>query len=99
QPRSSPPFPSTTLFRSQTQGMVLRAAELPGLIRQALRVFDVGQAAALGAELEGVLAALAPGLVPADKLRACYQALYDAEAAKVRSEEHTSELQSRGHLV
>jgi len=72
-----------TLLGPQTQSMLLRAAELPGLIRRAIRVWDVEQATTLGEELEILIARVDPGLVPAAKKRDCYHALYDLEATKV----------------
>jgi nucleoside phosphorylase len=80
---TAPPAGLDMFLGDRTQGALLRAAELPGIIYQALRVYDVRQAGELGAELEALLSRLPPGLLPAEKLRACYQALYDAEAAKV----------------
>jgi nucleoside phosphorylase len=75
-----------TLLGFQAQAMLLRAAELPGLIRLAIRVWDVGQASTLGAELEGLLASVDLALVPGEKQRESYQALYDLEAAKIRGQ-------------
>jgi glycosyltransferase involved in cell wall biosynthesis len=72
-----------TLPDPQSQGLVVRAVELPGLIRRALRVSNVPQANILSAELDKVLGSVNPRLVPADKLLDCYLALYDLEAAKV----------------
>lgn len=68
---------------SERQDLVLRVAELPDLIRRALRTWDVAQSNALGAELETLLGSVDPKSVPADKLRECYLALYDLEAASV----------------
>jgi hypothetical protein len=63
--------------------MVLRAAELPGLIRAAIRGWDIGQATTLGDGLERMLACVDVRLVPTDKPRDGYYALYELEVAKV----------------
>ena len=72
-----------TLLGPRTQSMLIRTADLPSLIRRAIRVWDVGQATSLGDELERLLASVGVAHVPLDKRRECYLALYDLEAAKV----------------
>src|SRR5690625_6698192 len=90
-PPTSTLFPYTTLFRSNTDegfsGPVI-TSQAPTLDWWLLAPFLV----VFGA---GVLAVLFEAFVPAARRRG----LQTAVAFLARSEEHTSELQSRGHLV
>src|SRR5207253_9387685 len=96
RPPPSPLFPYTTLFRSlrhlRRQGLgVLVAASLLGL---AIAAFGFAQ--------QFWLALLLLGLAGfGDQISAILRSvmLYRITRKEMRSEEHTSELQSRGHLV
>src|SRR5437660_4750685 len=80
-------FPYTTLFRSVGQG----------LLRQRRRIAAAREAGRHGgtalAEEHGEVAGAGPG-----RQRVLERPL-QLPVVRVRSEEHTSELQSRGHLV
>src|SRR5690625_6634251 len=84
-PPSSTLFPYTTLFRS---------AALSGVDQ----VWGIGGAQAIGALAYGT-----ESIAPVDKIVGPGNAYVAAAKRRVfgtvRSEEHTSELQSRGHLV
>src|SRR5439155_23034783 len=90
-PHSSPLFPYTTLFRSRLVGDAqVERVDLgdPGELRDALD--EEGQADGRHEERD-------LGLIDE---RAQHHALgEERERVVLRSEEHTSELQSRGHLV
>src|SRR3712207_7750758 len=95
RPPRSTLFPYTTLFRSRTQGRIRgtpRRSRPPpdyDLERLALEaLLDLGLAADAAAHV-------LPGGLPG----AALEALGVEEAARLRSEEHTSELQSRQYLV
>jgi nucleoside phosphorylase len=60
-----------------------RTIGLPERIRRAIRVGDRRIAAALGQELEELLASLHQALLPAAKMRECWLVLYDLEAVKL----------------
>src|SRR5439155_21467042 len=85
-PPKSPPFPYTTLFRSEPARRELRQH----LLREAL-VADVTLLGGPDVELDPVVAQ-DPALRLDDPRHRVAQ-------GPARSEEHTSELQSRGHLV
>src|SRR5207253_10208417 len=88
-PPLSTPFPYTTLFRSQDRRRARRAHRLP--VRRTSRGAHPGEPAA------GV-----PGRVVRRQLRALGRpggGALPGQDPGGRSEEHTSELQSRGHLV
>src|SRR5690606_41133128 len=89
-PPRPPPFPYTTLFRSRSAGgrIVLGLSALPQLIH---RRVAVARAVRERYALEDVLA-------PVQALHA-YRRIRAVERAVRRSEEHTSELQSRENLV
>src|SRR5207253_9694684 len=96
RPPSPPPSPYTTLFRSgreeppdrsavELEHAHLRAAALPGAGDDPIRLV-VG--AADRRDVHAAAEARGIGEEPADR-----------RSVQPRSEEHTSELQSRGHLV
>src|SRR3712207_8170980 len=85
RPPRSTLFPYTTLFRSQAVGGRLRAA------RETLGLTQVDVAGALGIQRTSVIAMEAG--------RRNVSALELRRLARLRSEEHTSELQSREYLV
>src|SRR5690625_5714508 len=88
RPPISPPFPYTTLFRSSSDGTE-QEFDLRG---------DQWQLDARIIKWQGFVAAM--GVKPGyrlDRISGRYYTLEDERSA--RSEEHTSELQSRGHLV
>src|SRR5439155_19336048 len=93
-PPCSPLFPYTTLFRSERRRAVQRQLGEVLLDHQttyARRVEVAARAAgALGHPSYRALVEATSGPL---------QPLLDSCAARRRSEEHTSELQSRGHLV
>src|SRR5207253_10573248 len=94
-PRSSPLFPYTTLFRSvllrelfaQT-GVAVVVGVIELLLDRLQAFFQVAQA------LVQVFGAELPGLC-----QRAGQLVVGVLGREQRSEEHTSELQSRGHLV
>src|SRR2546422_2900314 len=88
RPPRSTLFPYTTLFRSILAGNVarLRAAQVGAGIAEFLDAAEAARGVRLGAGLAQLLVALAARLGVELEVRA-------------RSEEHTSELQSRLHLV
>src|SRR5690625_6865547 len=89
RPPSSTLFPYTTLFRS-------RLEHLSGPERQFIRpVRPKGCTPFGGALLQDRLSRLGSDGAEIDR----YYRLVAYEQERVRSEEHTSELQSRGHLV
>src|SRR5687768_18153207 len=83
RPPRSTLFPYTTLFRSE----LLAELERPGEARHAVHVLGFGQ-------LVGGLT-----VVHAECDRAVVARALETAVHEVRSEEHTSELQSRLHLV
>src|SRR5207253_6814446 len=94
RPRSTP-FPYTTLFRSRRAGGSMRDAQ--SLLDQLLafggeRLTAEQVHALLGTAQDEHVLALAAAVLDHDPGRAL-------ELFGQRSEEHTSELQSRGHLV
>src|SRR5207247_10743475 len=93
RPPRSPPFPYTTLFRSERLLAAIRAMDRA---RSLTEIFD---ALSVGAEREAPRAAVL--LVRDATLRGWRFTGFDAalEACESRSEEHTSELQSRVDLV
>src|SRR3712207_9134114 len=96
RPPRSTLFPYTTLFRSRALEVLaeLDATAIDERHRQAERAADV-RCSATG---DG-MATLA-GDMPVDEAAACYDVIDQlATMAKARSEEHTSELQSRQYLV
>src|SRR5207253_10841993 len=97
--RPPPPstlFPYTTLFRSHLDGFYYK----PRVDKELLEAHHTGLVC---------LSACASGEVPrliqngdregARKAAAWYRDVFGKENYVIRSEEHTSELQSRGHLV
>src|SRR3712207_8332767 len=84
RPPRSTLFPYTTLFRSHLE-QVGRVAEVRGELRRDLRT-----------RLDQISA---EGLVPRLEHRVVLVELVQRDGAVVRSEEHTSELQSRQYLV
>src|SRR3712207_7410520 len=83
RPPKSTLFPYTTLFRSEEAGAVVEEAD-PGL-PDTRAVFD---------RVWGVGLARLVSTIPPER-----RELLDAGLSEVRSEEHTSELQSRQYLV
>src|SRR5207253_3580499 len=95
-PPRPPPFPYTTLFRSLRR--LLQTDARPEVARL---ITELQETATRLATL--ALAMPAPGgqdswKAQVAELSGRHQHL-EAELARLRSEEHTSELQSRGHLV
>src|SRR5207253_9673694 len=93
-PPASPPFPYTTLFRSRDPNMrPNRAPSAPSTLRHEIE--------SISQEVRRICEDLSPSALENVGLSAALQfALSHAvEHASLRSEEHTSELQSRGHLV
>src|SRR5207253_10266984 len=97
-PLRSTLFPYTTLFRSKksanqarldphsSEGLIQQVSQQEGLLRAAVKARDFTYIDERAYYLQGVLKALNSTLDPQKK-------------QQLRSEEHTSELQSRGHLV
>src|SRR5207253_10295887 len=93
-PLFSPLFPYTTLFRS---GVAVGLRQHPH-VRQAERIAVTIADAAL--VLRVVVLEERHGLVGGHQAPCCWRELVPGGTVGVqRSEEHTSELQSRGHLV
>src|SRR2546422_1780985 len=90
-PPRSPLFPYTPLFRSQTRG------DPPQQMAGQMRHADPGQDEQTGVVGDQTQMAAPLGSRPADPLNAC--GALPGRRAEKRSEEHTSELQSRLHLV
>src|SRR5207253_9853121 len=93
-PLRPPPLPYTTLFRSIGSALVLLALTLGGR-----RVFERARAAGRGPVLQRALGAVM--ILTAVAIITMLDVSFDQFVARniPRSEEHTSELQSRGHLV
>src|SRR5207253_4017983 len=91
RPPRSTLFPYTTLFRSSDLGVMIgsggSASERPVIF--------------ISASVKGVLPRRPNCSRKSCSVRGCFWArcMGSAEARIIRSEEHTSELQSRGHLV
>src|SRR2546429_7938775 len=96
RPPRSTLFPYTTLFRSEPQ----RAALIPALAEVKEAALRNG---ALGASISGSGPSVFAWATSAEMASAIREAMLQAYRikglAEVRSEEHTSELQSRLHLV
>src|SRR5690554_7162435 len=86
RPPRSTLFPYTTLFRSFEELESLNA----GRLRLAVEEGDVDQGSLMAGQISGLIKDIKP-------CREIIEAII--EEAKERSEEHTSELQSRPHLV
>src|SRR5207253_10541989 len=98
-PPTSLPFPYTTLFRSQARAWLIKSAG--GQVEKQTRLR--AEAAVLLAEgrCEEAAAVALQGLAAAPESADPGGAIAEAEWLEnilTRSEEHTSELQSRGHL-
>src|SRR5437870_8685674 len=85
RPLRSTLFPYTTLFRSMTNFRDLKDIELEDLVSYVIFLSMRGNV-----EFEVMRKLLDPDAAAEDKAR---------KIDAMRSEEHTSELQSRGHLV
>src|SRR5439155_27326326 len=89
-------FPYTTLFRSQVLGVSLRREDDPGAALLLLEIVDRG----LDRALEDIVREHHEDAVAAGKALGEPKRFAGGDRVLVmRSEEHTSELQSRGHLV
>src|SRR5207253_3439793 len=94
---AAPPlFPSTTLFRSGYYWLALAALVAVALLYRRLTTFRLGRA--FHAVRDNEPLAGAAGIDPL-RYRMLAFTIGAALAGGVRSEEHTSELQSRGHPV
>src|SRR5207253_4804644 len=91
RPPTSTLFPYTTLFRSQEK----RVAEAKSQFAQAERDVAVATVKQRRAEVGQAAATLDAR----KKQLIRFQAMAKRDVIQPRSEEHTSELQSRGHLV
>src|SRR2546422_7747116 len=102
RPPRSTLFPYTTLFRSMFGSLLAALSTVidrdAGVLRMVLvapiRRSTVALGKALGATLLGTTQAAAVGVILLSIVR-----LWPSPGALLRSEEHTSELQSRLHLV
>src|SRR5256884_7614853 len=96
RPPRSTLFPYTTLFRSRRPSIPDMTNPAPGFLD-----FFILEASEYVEQLDGLLARAVPTTGPdAEVMIRHARALRgSATMAKIRSEEHTSELQSRLHLV
>src|SRR5205085_9423261 len=96
RPPRSPPFPYTTLFRSVVSGVAEVSPDLAVCARRA-------RARAAGGDFESPLRRSAAAVARADaRRRKCGAAAVRRGCggqSRLRSEEHTSELQSQSNLV
>src|SRR5207253_8503255 len=91
---SSPLFPYTTLFRSWLSGLMWERR--PQLLARLPNSYSVGHPLQPKRSVTFRRPKTAPKIPPSARLRSSPRPAPDYA---FRSEEHTSELQSRGHLV
>src|SRR5690606_40562234 len=99
RPPSPALFPYTTLFRSVVAQLAQHALGAAGLDLAEVAALHGGDGEAGGDDVELGAAALQHGEVAVDQQRVGLVAHHLGEGLEDRSEEHTSELQSRENLV
>src|SRR5439155_18687674 len=96
RPPTSPLFPYTTLFRSSGEHLNREAVEA---FVSMVEVFPVGVHVRFGSGKYAGCYGVVVACFSTSPNRPLVRLLFDPNGLPIRSEEHTSELQSRGHLV